>query len=69
MLPNDVLKPLGGNINLDKSKLDLKKVHESIDMIETSGGHYVIPVKAIAVHKHHEDKFDNENKDHDNLNW
>ena len=68
LLGNDVLKPLGGNINLDKSKLDLKKVHESIDMIETSGGHYVIPVKEIAVHKHQEDKFDNVNKDHENLN-
>jgi hypothetical protein len=59
-----VLKPLGGNININKSELILDKVNESIDMIETSGGHYVIPVKAVAVHIQHGN---NDNDKHANL--
>ena len=67
LIGNDVMKPLGGSINLNKNKLELEKVNQSIDMIETSGGHYVIPVKSVAISKHNEEKHDDNNDDNDNL--
>ena len=68
LLGNDVIKPLEGSINLSMNKLELKKVNKSIDMIETSGGHYVIPIKSVAVPRHSEDKTNKEDEgEHDNL--
>ena len=51
LLGNDVMKPLEGSINLKTKELELKKVNKSIKMEETSGGHYIIPIKSVAVLK------------------
>ena len=69
LLGNDMMKPLEGSINLKESKLELKKVNKSIEMIETSGGHYVIPIKSVAVPSLSKDDTDRESADdNDNLN-
>ena len=73
LLGNDVLKHLEGNIDLSRNKLELKKVNKTIDMIETSGGHYIIPIKSVAIPKDSEDKtvkedVDKNDDDNDDLN-
>ena len=48
LLGNDVMVPYGGNIDLEESTLYLNKVDMQIPLKQTSGGHFVIPVKSIA---------------------
>jgi hypothetical protein len=48
LLGNDVMVPLGGKIDLEESKLVLKKADMEIPMVETKGGHFVIPVRSVA---------------------
>ena len=43
LLGNDVMVPLGGKIDMDESKLVLKKADMEIPMMETKGGHFVMP--------------------------
>ena len=48
LLGNDVLIPLGGNINMESRKLELKKIYQEIPMVKPPGGHFVIPVRTVA---------------------
>ena len=41
--------PLGGKIDLEESKLVLKKAEMEIPMVEEKGGHFVFPVAGIDV--------------------
>ena len=49
LLGNDVMKHLEGKIDLNGKKLEFKKVKREIPLIETPGGHYVIPMKHLAI--------------------
>ena len=49
LLGNDVLDPLKANINLGSRKLEFHCLGTSIDMVKTAGGHYVIPMKDVAL--------------------
>ena len=49
LLGNDFMKPFEGKIDLNGMKLELKKVEKEIPLIETPGGHYIIPVKYLAI--------------------
>ena len=49
LLGNDVMKPLEGSIDMKEKKLKLQKIGKDIPLIETPGGHFVIPVKSIAM--------------------
>ena len=49
ILGNDFMKPFEGKIDLNGMKLELKKVEKEIPLIETPGGHYIIPVKYLAI--------------------
>ena len=50
LLGNDVMAPLGGNINMEENKLVFKKVDMEIPLEKTKGGHFVIPVRTITGH-------------------
>ena len=51
LVGNDFLKPMGGSINIGEKQLEIRKIGESIDMVETPGGHFVIPLKNAALTK------------------
>jgi hypothetical protein len=48
LLGNDVMVPLGGKIDMEEDKLVLKKVDMEIPLVQTKGGHFVIPVRSIS---------------------
>ena len=48
LLGNDVMVPLGGQIDMLENKLVLQKVDMEIPLVQTKGGHFVIPVKSVA---------------------
>ena len=49
LLGNDVMVPLGGVIDMEDSKLVLNKVGMEIPLVNTKGGHFVIPVRSVAA--------------------
>lgn len=49
LLGNDVMEPLGGNINMKSRQLELKNIEQSIALVKTPGGHFVVPLKAVAA--------------------
>ena len=51
LVGNDFLKPMGGSINIGEKQLEIKKIDERIEMFETPGGHFVIPLKNVAAKK------------------
>ena len=48
LLGNDVMAPLGGNIDMDENTLVLKKVDMEIPLEKTKGGHFVITVRSVT---------------------
>ena len=52
LVGNDFLIPMGGNIKIGKKQLEIDKIGETLEMIETPGGHFVVPLKHTAVPKH-----------------
>ena len=56
LVGNDFLKPMGGNIKIGKKQLEIDKIGETLEMIETPGGHFVVPLKHITAPKHILDK-------------
>ena len=51
LIGNDFLKPIEGSIDISGKKLVLKRIDETIEMIETPGGYFVIPEKKCCVCK------------------
>ena len=48
LIGNDFLKPVGGSINIGEKQLEIKELDESIQMVETPGGHFFIPLDHTA---------------------
>ena len=48
LLGNDVMAPLGGNLDMENNTLILKKVDMEIPLEKTQGGHFVIPVRTVT---------------------
>jgi hypothetical protein len=48
LLGNDVMAPLGGNIDMDEDRLVLKKAEMEIPLERTKGGHFVIPIRSVT---------------------
>ena len=44
LIGNDILEPLGGVIDTGKRFITFKRLNRYLDLIKTSGGHYVLPV-------------------------
>ena len=44
LIGNDILEPLGGVIDTDLRTLKFKEFDREINMVKTSGGHFVLPV-------------------------
>ena len=40
--------PLGGKLDMENKKLELKKVGKEISLIKSPGGHFLIPVKSVS---------------------
>ena len=47
---------MGGNIKIGKKQLEIERIGETVEMIETPGGHFVVPLKHITDPKHIWDK-------------
>ena len=60
LLGNDVLNPLKANINIGSKKLEFPCLGTSIDMVRTTGGHYVIPVEDVAQEYQDEENLEDE---------
>ena len=58
LLGNDIMEPLGGSIDMKDKKLVLKKLNKEVSLLKSPGGHFVIPIKAVATTRK-----DPENKD------
>ena len=67
LVGNDFLKPMGGNINIGEKRLEIKKIHEFIEMVETKGGHFVIPLSNTAFRKPTREEIDAAKEYHENL--
>ena len=67
LLGKDFLKPVGGSINIGEKQLEIKELNESIEMIETSGGHFVIPLEQIALLQPTEEELKAAREYHDNF--
>ena len=48
LLGNDVMAPLGGNIDMEENRLELKRADMEIPLERTEGGHFVIPIKSVT---------------------
>ena len=44
LLGNDVMEPLGANINMATHELMFQNLDETLPMIQTAGGHFVLSV-------------------------
>jgi hypothetical protein len=51
LLGNDVMEPLGGNIDMENRKLEFKKVEGEVPIVKTPGGHFIIPISSVAEEK------------------
>ena len=67
LIGNDFLKPVGGSINIGEQQLEIKEFDESIKMVETSGGHFVIPLENTAFLQPTEEEIKAAREYHDNL--
>jgi hypothetical protein len=48
LLGNNVMAPIGGNIDMDEDRLVLKKAEMEIPLERTKGGHFVIPIRSVT---------------------
>ena len=67
LIGNDFLKPMGGSINIGEKQLEIKKLDKMIKMIETPGGHFVIPVKHAVIEKATNKKINAAKEYHENI--
>jgi hypothetical protein len=67
LIGNDFLKPMGGSIHICEKQLEIKKLNVIVDMIETPGGHYVIPLKDVALTEITEEENDAAKEYHENI--
>ena len=58
LIGKDFLKPMGGSIHIGEKQLEIQKIGVIVDMIETTGGHYVIPLKEVAIRESDEEEND-----------
>ena len=58
---------MGGSIHIGENQLEIRKLSVLIDMIETPGGHYVIPLKQVAVTELPEEVKDTAKDYHENI--
>ena len=42
------MAPLGGNIDMEENRLELKRADMEIPLERTEGGHFVIPIKSVT---------------------
>ena len=67
LIGNGFLKPIEGSIDISGKKLVLKRIDETIEMIETPGGHFVIPVQNAATVKAGVEEIRAAKEYHDNI--
>ena len=65
LVGNNFLKPMDGSIHIGEKKLEIKKLGVLMDMKETPGGHFVVPLEHVAFAK--EDECDVAKEYHENL--
>ena len=49
LLGNDFMESVEASINIKNKKLELKKLKEEIPMLKTPGGHFVVPLRKVAI--------------------
>ena len=54
LIGNDILEPLGGVIDTENRVIDFKRLERSLNLVKTSGGHYVLPIKRRNKDKENE---------------
>ena len=51
LVGNDILEPLGGVIDTNERFIDFKRLDRSLNLVKTSGGHFVLPVYRNVIKK------------------
>ena len=59
LLGNDIMEPLGGNVNLYEKILEFKNISSCIRLFKIPSGHFVIPIGSIAIRKDEDGTNDN----------